>query len=309
MSKKSSKHKKSYKKIAFVIILIIIVILNVKKSKEQNQNHDTQIILNNSNITEDLQEEIIKENGKIYMNFDDVQKFIDETLYEEKETGLIITTSPKKLATFKYGEENININGSIQEEKDVVIKRDDKEYIAISTLENVYDYDFHYIDSVNIATIDNLNKKIVKAYAKKKINIKQDKNVISRAVDKVEKGNWLIFIEEENGFAKVRTQNGIIGYTKNKNLTNFVTEREDFNQSSNEDNLADDKTLEYDISKKDISTFEKRKNIINLILQEAIKNDKICVKILNNNAEEDKYNRFKIEATPILSECGVKIKF
>ena len=128
-------------------------------------------------------------------------------------------------------------------------------------------------------------------------------------MDKVEKGNWLIFIEEENGFAKVRTQNGIIGYTKNKNLTNFVTEREDFNQSSNEDNLADDKTLEYDISKKDISTFEKRKNIINLILQEAIKNDKICVKILNNNAEEDKYNRFKIEATLILSECGVKIKF
>ena len=44
-------------------------------------------------------------------------------------------------------------------------------------------------------------------------------------------------------------------------------------------------------------------------MQEAIKNDKICVKILNNNAEEDKYNRFKIEATPILSECGVKIKF
>ena len=60
---------------------------------------------------------------------------------------------------------------------------------------------------------------------------------------------------------------------------------------------------------KDISTFEKRQNIINLILQEAIKNDKMYVKITYNGAEEQKYDRFKIEITPILSECGIKVEF
>ena len=44
-------------------------------------------------------------------------------------------------------------------------------------------------------------------------------------------------------------------------------------------------------------------------MQEAIKNDKMYVKITYNGAEEQKYDRFKIEITPILSECGIKVEF
>ena len=311
MSKKKSKHikNKNYKNIVFVIILILIIIIGIKQTNKEQRNEEINLILNNENVTNKLQNKLIKENEKIYMSFEDIQNLIDSTIYKENETNIIITTSSKKVATFKNGEENIEINGAIQKEKDISMEKENREYIAISELENVYDYEFDYIDATNIVTIDDLNKKKVKAYTNKKVKIKEEKNLLSKNIDSVEKGNWLIFISSEDSkMAKVRTQNGKIGYIKEKYLNNFVTEREDFITNYNEEKL-NEKNMEYDISKKDISTYEKRKNIINLILQEAIKNGKMYVKIIYNATEEQKYNRFKIEVVTILNECGIKVEF
>lgn len=320
MTKKNSKHikkekkhnkkhyNKSYKKIAFVIVLILIVILiiNLKNMPQKTNYENTQIILNNENITSNLQEDIIRQDGKIYMSFNDIQNFLDKTIYQEDKTGLIITTSNKKIATLKPNEENITINGSIQKTKNVLIEKNEKKYIAISELENVYDYDFDYISSTNIVTIDNLNKKCIKTYAKQNIKIKEQNKKFSPIIDKVKKGNWLIYISEENGIAKVRTQNGFIGYVKSSLLDHFVTEREDFNEEANK-SLNKEK-LEYNLNKKDISTFEKRLDIINLILQEAIKNDKMYIKIIYNETNNFEFERFKIEVQPILQECGIMVE-
>lgn len=306
--KNSKKHyNKSYKKMAFVVvlILIIILILNLKNTPAKIKNEKTQIIINNENITSNLQDEIIIEKEKIYMSFNDIQKFLDKTIYQEEETGLIITSSNKKIATIKQGEESIKINGSDQKIKDILVEQNGQKYIAISELEDVYDYSFNYISGSNIVTIDNLNKKSVKAYAKKKLKIKKEEKEFSKILEIVDKGKWVVFIGEENGYAKVRTQNGVIGYVKKNTLDNFVTEREDFEEVSNE--IFDGEKLEYDITKKDISNFEKRSNIINLILQEAIKNDKMYVEIIYNGEDNSEFERFKIEIAPVLQECGIKI--
>lgn len=312
MSKKGSKHikknnSKSYKKIAFVVILILIIVICIKKSTKEKQYSTLQIVINNQNITSELQNEVIKKDEKIYMSFEDIKNFLDSTIYKEENTDLIITTSNKKIATFKQGENELYINGSKQDEKDLVIEKDGKDYIDISKLGNVYDYDFNYIASSNIVTIDNLNKKIVKAYTTKTLHVKEDNKIFSKTVETVQKGNWIIFISYEKGVAQVRTQNGRIGYVKEKYLNNFVTEREDLNETVN--NMVTDKEAEYDITKKDIKTFEKRKNIIESILQEIIKNDKMYVKIIYNGSDELSFERFKIEIVPMLSECGIKVEF
>ena len=312
MSKKKSKHtkhktNKSYQKIAFICIFICIIIIIGKNSKKEQKSEKTQIIINNENITNELTNDIIQENGNTYMSYEDIQKFIDTTIYKEEENNMIITTSNKKIATIKENDDIININGSEQKEKNVVIKKDNKEYIAISELENVYDYEFKYITSSNTATIDNLEKKLVKAYTNKNVKIKEKDTIVSKTIDTVKKGNWIIYIGTENGLAKVRTQNGKIGYVNINAIGNYVTEREDF--SENNKNIENEKKMEYDISKKNISTFEKRKNIINLILQEAIKNDKMYIKIVHDGEDNEEYNRFKIEIVPMFKECGIKVEF
>lgn len=317
MAKKQLKNKKNsnkkyynkgYKKIAFIVVLILLIIFFVNQSKiKNNLNKETQIILNNENITSNLKDDIIKENGKIYISFEDVKNVLDKNLYKETETGIVITTSNKKLASFKQNDGLININGSNIDEENILINKNEKDYIAISKLENVYDYEFNYNENTNVISLDSLNKKQVKAYAKKNIKIKEQPKMFSAKIAKVEKENWIYFISEENGYAKIRTQDGIIGFIKKAKISNFETIRDDFQEKIKQFN--DENAIVYDITNKDISTFEKRLNIINLVLQEAIKNDKMYVKFLYNKDKDDFFERFEIEARPMLLECGIETSF
>lgn len=311
MSKKTKKHyNKAFFKIAFIIVLILIIFIIVKKTNTKVENikyEKTQIILNNENITTNLKKDIIiQENKRVYMSLEDIKEYLDTSIYIEEET--IITTCNKKIATMsEENTEYIIINGSKQSIKNPVIKSNEQIYLQISALESVYNYKFSYIEATNIVTIDNLNKQLIKAYANKDLMIKED-NKFSKTIEKVKKGTWIIFIKEENAnTAKIRTQLGNIGYVNKKLLDNFVTEREDYNESNTQS--ADSVDYEYDLTNKDITTFKKREEIINSILQEMIKNDKINVKIIYNEENNMNFERFKIESTPILTECGISINF
>lgn len=304
--KKIKNNNKGYKKVVFVIVLIILFIFIIKNRMIKKNYETTQVILNNENISNKLENDIIFENNQIYMSYNDIKTILDKTLYTEESTGLIITTSDRKLAIINKEEQTLKINGSNVEVKNIVTQKNETLYMAISELKNVYNCEIEKIDETNVITIDMLNKKCIKAYAKKNIKIKEKNELLSSNIDEVKKGNWLYFIDDENGYAKVRTQNGIIGYVKNKLLNNFITERDDFLENAK--TFKEENSIMKDITKEDISSFKKRENIINLILQQAIKNDKMYVKISYSGENNIYYERFKIEVIPILKECGVEIE-
>ena len=305
-NKKRKHNNKGYKKIVFAIVLILILIIVIRNKPIKKNNEITQIVLNNENITNKLVSPIIFENNQIYMSYEDIKQFFDETLYTEEDTGCIITTSDRKLAIIKKDDQTMRVNNSNVDVKNIIIEQDSKIYIAISELTIVYNFEIEKIEKTNIITIDMLNKKSVKAYANKNIKIKEDKGVISKAIDEVKKGNWLFFINDENGYAKVRTQDGIIGYVKDKYLSNYINVREDL--EIEDKNFKEENSINRDITNDDISTYEKRQKIIDLILHEAIKNDKMYVQISYNGEANIFYERFKIEVVPILKECGIEIK-
>ena len=308
MSKKiKQKNRKiNKKKILKLIILIIIIIvfINIANRKEEKSSK-TKLILSNQDITNQLEKDIVKQYNAIYMSFNDIQKFIDNTLYQE-EDGPIITTSEKKVAKLELNKNEITINGSKISINGKVFKKNGTIYLPISDLEKVYDIDLNYIENSNIITIDYYSKKLIKANAKKNLSVKEKMSSFSKTVEKVKKDNWVIIISEEGKWSKIRTQNGNIGYVKTKKLNNFVTERDEM-----EDKEQDEKNIEYytkNIKKENISTYKKREKIINKILEETIKNGYMAVNI-KGNKKQDGWERFKIEAEPILKECGIKVKF
>ena len=306
-SKSNKKHNnKGYKRIAFVIVLILLLFVIVNNKTIKNSYNNIQIILNNENITEKIENPIIIEDEQIYMSYNDIKSFLDNTLYTENETNLIITASDKKVAAINPQNQTLEINSSNIEVKNIYLERDGKKYIAISELKNVYNYDIKNIQKTNIITIDSLNKKSTKAYAKKNLKVKKENNALSANIDEVKKGSWLYFINEENDYAKIRTQNGVLGYVKKKSLANFVNERDDFIEEVKE--FSEENALKKDISNEDLTTFEKRKKIINIILQEAIKNGNMYVQIIYTGESNFEYERFKIEVIPVLRECGITVK-
>ena len=306
-TKITTKNNKGLNKIALIIvfILIIIIILKLSLSVNNKKYSKTQIILNNNNITAELKDDIILKDKKIYMSFEDIKNTLDTTIYQEEETNLIITSSEYKVASLNPdNKETITINGANQEGKDSVINENEKTYINISDLESVYNCEIKYIETTNIVTIDNLNKKLVKATVKNNVKVKEKNKLFSKTIEKLKKDDEVIYICDEEEKAKIRTKNGNIGYINKKSLDNFINEREDF---ENINTKTSEKQLEYDITGKDLTSFKKREEVINLILQEAIENDNMYVKVLYNGEKDFYFERFKIEVIAILKECGITI--
>ncbi len=318
-SEKVSKNKKKKIKInkakiiRLLIILIIAILISIifinSKTKQEESNDKMSLIIDNQDVTSQLEKEIVEQDGIAYISFNDVQKFLDKNIYQE-ETGFIITSSDKKVAALKIDSRDIEINGSKVEIKGQAFKNQDGTiFIPISELENVYDIDFNYIKETKKITIDYYSKSLEKAYVTKNISVKSKTNTFSETISKVKKGNWIIFIsdKEDGKWAKVRTQDGNIGYIKKKYLTNFVTERE--NIEDTESHINND-YLEKDITKEKIANYEDRKNLIDKILQETVLAGKRTVKIIYEKEKtSEEFERFKIEIVPILKECGISVIF
>lgn len=285
------------------IILVIVIILICVNNKEEEKYDEIRLIIGSENVTSNLKEKIVEKDEKIYLSYEDIEKFIDPTI--EKEGNLIITTSDKKLASIGIDDENITINGSTQKIGAKAFEENEKIYLPISELENVYDIDLEYIKETKTVTIDQMSKELKKAYTSKKVELKEEKKATSKTLEKIEKGSWVIYIQEENNWVKVRTSKGNIGYIKKNKLTNITTERENLEDEESTENVE---YIEKNISKEDLSTFEKRLKIINDSIQEAVQSDKMAIKIVYEAEKNEYYEKFKIEIRPMLKECGIKLQ-
>ena len=309
-SKKKSHAKKEKRKkidgikiflIIFLMLVVMLCIGNFGSSKSQ----EIIFILNNNDLTNELSEKMFNANNIVYMGYDDVSKFIDETIFMEGDRT-IITTSSKKVAKLEIDNNTILINGSERDISSGPIKINDIVYMPISELESVYDIEFGFSEESNIATIDNLATQKKVATAKKNISIKQKKSFFSKTLDKVKKDEKIVLIEEDGQWAKVRTEKGYIGYVKLNKLCDINNEREDFKIETSNNNINNN--MEKDITNEDISNFEKRQELIKRLFTEAMKKEKTNITIKSSKIDEN-FKRLEIETIPIFKECGLICNF
>ena len=243
--------KKINKKLLVLIITIVVLIIAgilIKNIVKSNELKTINVVINNTNVTKRLKQNVIIEDDIIYMSMSDIKNFFDKYIYDDKDNNQIITTSDKKVATLKFDSKIININGSEKEIYATIKKENDIIYLPISEMTNVYDIEIKRIEKTNRVVIDSIDRAQKKAYAANTLKIKSKPKTFSLSLEKVKKGNWLYCFETENGWAKVRTEDGIVGYVKENKLTNFVTVREemdDIKQVDGKVNLVWDYYSEY----------------------------------------------------------------
>ena len=308
----NKKRKKSIKKykVIFAVVFMIVIVLIIKNSKVKEDsifNSKTQIILDNENITNNLKESLILDDKKIYLSVEDIKKFFDESIYKEDSTNTLITIGNNKVVALTENTNTVLVNGSTIQEDNVFINKEGVDYLSISYLATIYNYDLNYIEKTNIVVLDSLNKKSEKATIKKKTKLKEQNKSFSRTIITIPKGEEVYIVYEEQNIAKVRTNDGLIGYIELKKLENKVVEREDFVIENK--NLSNENIKEIDITNKDISTFEKRENVINEILQNSVKNSTLNIKIIYLSENSFEFERFKKESVPVLLECGITTSF
>ena len=305
-NKKTKIAIKNPKRILIILtIIIMLMLLLVIKNNKIKEKTELSIIINNEDVTHTLENEIVIKDDVQYLSFEDIKKCLDKNIYMEDD--IIILSSDKKIGVLNFENNQIEINGSKVNIKSKPYKNEGGViYIPISELQSVYEMEYTYIPEHKNIIIDNYYKKLEKAYLKKNQFILKEKKSSADKLEKIAKGNWVIYVSEEDGWAKVRSQNGNLGYVKMNSLTNFVTQRDALENVSAE--LDDNATFQKDISKKNIQKYENRKTIIEELLLDAITNKKSCVKIIyNKDKQSNEYKRFILEATAILKESGITI--
>lgn len=221
---------KILKKIIIVLILIIVatfiglkVYNNIRNARPEKAN----LVINNNNVTAKLKKDVIIENDTVFLAQEDVKNFFDKYIYKDEATNQIITTYEKKIAALKPDSKVITINGAEKQINSQLKQENDTIYLPMTELDSVYNVEIAYNKDSNFITMDSLDREQVKAYAAKNLSVKEKPSSFSWETDKVNKGNWLIFVSDaDKGWAKVRTQSGKVGYVKKDKLANFDKARE-----------------------------------------------------------------------------------
>ena len=219
----------------FIILLIIVLLLITAYIANDfiilDKNEKINLVINNNNITANLKNEIIIENDTIYLSKQDISNFFDKYIYEDKENNQIITTYDKKIASIGFEENKININGS---EKRIYAHAENKNgtiYLPITEMTDVYGIEVKNIENSKVITIDSIDREQKKAMVSKNTAVKSSTGFISKTLDRIEKGNYVIVISKtDKGWTKIRTPNGKVGYVKNSAIVNEVTIRQDMEE-------------------------------------------------------------------------------
>lgn len=209
-----------------ILVLLAVFVLN-KAENYLREKSDNQInlILNNRNVTSNLKHEIIEENGNVYLSLDDVKNYFDKYIYLEEEINEIVTTYDKQIATIGFETNKLTLNGSTKKIYAHVIKKDDITYLPIMEMKEVYNLETAKVGKVII--LDSISRKQTKATTKSDLSVKWKADFFSKTVDKIKKDDNIIVVEEKDGWTKIRTENGKIGYVQTNKLTNYTVTREE----------------------------------------------------------------------------------
>ena len=214
-----------------VIILVGIIAYNINNHIILDKNKNINLVINNKNVTSNLKKEIIIENDNIYISKQDLGNFFDKHIYEDKENDNIVTTYNNKIATISLEENKMNVNGSNKNTYAHAENRDGTIYIPITELEDVYGIEIKYIENSKVLTIDSTSKEQKKAIITKDVAVKSSTKFIAKTVDRVKKGSYVIVVSEDKGYAKIRTENGKVGFVKSNKIANKVVVREEMQES------------------------------------------------------------------------------
>lgn len=223
--------------ITLIFASLIVFIISIAPNYERDENKGKiALVINYNNVTKSLKSDIyIDSNNSVYISLKDMENFFDGTIYYDEQYKQIITTSDTKVMALPINNKQIEINGvrqrikSSAEEKEV--QGEKQYYIPISELQDEFNLEMKYIEQTNTVTIESLDRECKTANSINNNSVKYLATPFSKTVDKIDEGETVILVpqknnENNNGYKKIMTDTGKIGYVKEDTLSSENIKRE-----------------------------------------------------------------------------------
>lgn len=236
-----SRFKETNSKVGIIIAIIIIALVLIvgaiggyyviKRNYIVSKINQTNLIINNSNATSSLKNNVYIKDGVVYVSKPDIYNFFDNTITYDEKYNQVVTTSSTKIASLPIDSKQIQVNSSNTTIKAGAIIIDEVAYVPISELDEVYNIKTTYVESEDLVYIDSLDREQQTATLKKDSSIKYKPTIISATLAKAKQGDTLTIANRSdypvpNGWTRVRTENGTLGYIQTGKLNEFKTIRE-----------------------------------------------------------------------------------
>ena len=223
--------------IAIIIIALVLIVgaiggyYVIKRNYIVSKINQTNLIINNSNATSSLKNNVYIKDGVVYVSKPDIYNFFDNTIIYDEKYNQVVTTSSTKIASLPIDSKQIQVNSSNTTIKAGAIILDEVAYVPISELDEVYNIKTTYVESEDLVYIDSLDREQQTAILKKDSSIKYKPTIISATLAKAKQGDTLTIANRSdypvpNGWTRVRTENGTLGYIQTGKLNEFKTIRE-----------------------------------------------------------------------------------
>lgn len=216
----------------FIVLVFLVLVGGVfylsPNYIREDYDGKTKVLINNNNVTLKMKNDVyIDENNNVFLSLADIRNYFDKYIEYNKENGDIVATSEINIAKMSTKNNEITINGEEEKLNSSAIEKNDTIYLPFSEIsEKVYDVDLEYIQDTNTIIIDSLDRKQEVANTTKETKLKYKPQTLSGTLEKIEANEQVVYIEETNNWAEVRSKDGTIGYIKKEDLGNVEVARE-----------------------------------------------------------------------------------
>ena len=174
-----------------------------------------------------IENERLEEKGKIfdgavYLNFETVENYLNARFYWDANENLLLYALPDRLVEATVGSSEYYVGKERKTASCNVVKTEGEQtYVSIDFVREYTDFDYQYYTEPNRLQIVNVwgDKNVVDVTGDDAVRVQA--GVKSPILTEVAEGDVLTVLETEEGiedWTKVRTDDGFIGYVRNKRI-------------------------------------------------------------------------------------------
>lgn len=163
--------------------------------------------------------------GHLYLSYEVVRDYLNDRFYWDPNENILLYTLPREMVRASVGSKDYTISKETKSEDYVILKTNGSTaYIAADFVQQYTNMDYQVYENPDRVMIVNEFGETTTAVLKRDTRIRLKGGAKSPILTEVKKGDKVTVIDQVEGWKKVRTEDGIIGYLRASMLRKEATE-------------------------------------------------------------------------------------
>lgn len=171
--------------------------------------------------------------GEAYVEYSVVRDYINERFYWDPNENIMLYTLPNGNVSVEVGSKDYTEVTEKKSETYTILKTEGRTaYIAVPFIQQYTNMDYNIYKTPNRVAITSSWGEIESAIIKKKTEVRYQGGVKSPILTEVKKSDKVTMLEDEDGWKKIATEDGFVGYVKTRTLKKIQKEttKRDFDE-------------------------------------------------------------------------------